>query len=202
MEKMVIHHTDFIGSFPDYRKCPEGGLPEYVFIGRSNVGKSSLINRIMGRKNLAHVSSKPGKTQSINYYMINDSWYLVDLPGYGYAKSSKSERKAWRRMILNYLEKRETLMCTFLLIDGNIPYQKSDREFMAWMGEKGLPFVIVYTKNDKSKSREYSENVKKVEEEMLEEWESLPDRFITSALNNEGIEDIRHFIEKVNGANN
>ena len=196
--QMVIHEVEFVGSFPDQRICPKAKIPEYAFIGRSNVGKSSLINQVMGRKDLAHVSKKPGKTQTLNYYLVNKQWNLVDLPGYGYAVTAKYNRKAWKKMIYNYLEKREQLMCTFLLLDGNIPFQSIDEEFMNWLGERGVPFVIVYTKVDKTKEKEIPEKLEQIETAILKHWESLPQRFITSARDAQGIEEIRQFITQVN----
>ncbi len=146
---MLIKTAKFIISNSDINKCPSPTLPEYAFIGRSNVGKSSLINMLTNHKKLAKTSSTPGKTQLINHFLINDSWYLVDLPGYGFARSSKSDRKAWKKMIDAYLLTRRNLMCTFLLIDSRIPLQKNDLEFMTWLATHQLPFVIVYTKSDK-----------------------------------------------------
>lgn len=195
---MEIHHSAYIGSFPSESKAPKDNLPEYAFIGRSNVGKSSLINMLCGRKEIAHVSKKPGKTQMLNYYLIDKSWYLVDLPGYGYAKISKRKRQDWKRMIDGYLVRRDTLLCAMVLIDANIPPQKLDVEFINWLGEKRIPFVIVYTKTDRLKPEELDVNLQQIREELLKYWNALPQEFITSALDQRGRQEILDFIESVN----
>ena len=151
---MEIKYADFVGSYPSLNQCPQSRQPEYAFIGRSNVGKSSLINMITGRKGLAKVSNTPGKTQFINYFQINGNWHLVDLPGYGYARISKSKRAAWEKMIANYLQNRANLVCTFVLLDAYIPPQPIDMEFINWLGEIQIPFVIVYTKTDRIRGGE------------------------------------------------
>lgn len=195
---MIIRDVEFVGSFEHEHQCPNDGLPEYAFIGRSNVGKSSLINMITGRKDIARISSTPGKTQTINYYKINDSWYLVDLPGYGYAKISKTARKKWRTMIERYLQLRKSLQCVFTLIDSRIPLQKNDSEFLDWLGENRIPFVIAYTKIDKVRVTKRDAHVQAIQEGLLQSWEFLPDQFVTSAETREGREDILNFIEELN----
>lgn len=195
---MNIDKAFYLASFPSEHKCPKDGKPEYAFIGRSNVGKSSLINMLCGRKDLARTSKKPGKTQMLNYYVINDAWYIVDLPGYGYAKISKTKRQEWSKMIHKYLQKRATLQCAFVLLDSNIPPQKIDMEFINWMGEMRVPFVIVYTKFDRLKKSEQDINIKLIEEELLKSWNSLPQTFITSSNNGMGREEILSFIDEIN----
>ena len=195
---MQIKTAKFIISNSDIKKCPSPNLPEYAFIGRSNVGKSSLINMLTNHKKLAKTSSTPGKTQLINHFLINDSWYLVDLPGYGYARSSKSDRKAWKKMIDTYLLTRRNLMCTFLLIDSRIPLQKNDLEFMTWLATHQLPFVIVYTKTDKLSDKKLSVSLKKIRDELLQHWETLPQEFVSSAETKAAKEEILGFIDEVN----
>ena len=195
---MEIHHSAYIGSFPSEAKAPRDGLPEYAFIGRSNVGKSSLINMLCDRKEMAHVSKKPGKTQMLNYYLIDKNWYIVDLPGYGYAKISKKKRQEWKRMIDNFLIKRETLQCAFVLIDSNIPPQRIDVEFINWLGEHRVPFVLVYTKTDRLKPEELEVNLEKIREELKKYWNELPQQFITSSLDRGGRQEILDFIESIN----
>ncbi|MCB0566933.1 MAG: YihA family ribosome biogenesis GTP-binding protein [Phaeodactylibacter sp.] len=195
---MDIKHTAFAGSYPSEPQCPTDGKPEYAFIGRSNVGKSSLVNMLTGRKNIAHISRTPGKTQLINYYLVNGEWYLVDLPGYGYARISKSKRREWRRMIEGYLQKRQTLQCAFILLDANVPPQQIDIDFINWLGKAAIPFVIVYTKTDRLKPEELEANVREIQQALLEHWNELPQQFITSAVKNEGQEGILQFISEVN----
>ena len=195
---MLIKTADYSASYPSIRKCPESKLPEYAFIGRSNVGKSSLLNMVVDRKKLALTSGKPGKTQMINYFIINKEWYLVDLPGYGYAKLSKTKRRAFRKMIDDYLQRRTTLQCTFVLIDCNIPPQAIDIEFINTLGEFRIPFVIVYTKADKSKPVQLEKNIKLIQEALLEHWNELPREFITSANERQGKEEILEYIEEIN----
>jgi len=195
---MIIREVEFIGSFEHEHQCPRTNLPEYAFIGRSNVGKSSLINSITGRKDIARISSTPGKTQTINYYLINNEWYLVDLPGYGYAKISKTARKKWAAMIEKYLLTRKPLKCVFTLIDSRIPLQKKDEEFLDSLGDNQIPFVIAYTKLDKVRKTMRNTNVSAIQEALLESWEYLPQQFLTSAVTNEGREDILNFIEEIN----
>ncbi len=194
---MIIKTAEYIASFVSVSQCPEPDKPEYAFIGRSNVGKSSLINMLTGRKALARVSNTPGKTQTINHFLINQEWYLVDLPGYGYAKISKTQRKKWETFIRSYLSKRENLQCVFLLIDGRIPPQKIDLEFADWMGELGIPFVLVFTKTDDKKKFKPA-NIKTFEKKMLETWEEMPTYFVTSARKKTGRDEVLNFITDIN----
>lgn len=173
-------------------------MPEYAFTGRSNVGKSSLINYLTNRKGLAKISGKPGKTQLINHFLINKSWYLVDLPGYGYAKSSKDSREEWIKFVHKYLEHRPNLMCVMELIDARHAPQQNDLEFMEWMGKRGIPFVMVFTKTDKLKKNELQRNMEIYEAKMLETWESMPERFLTSASSKLGAEDLLNYIGETN----
>ena len=195
---MLIKTADYSASYPDIRKCPVSDLPEYAFIGRSNVGKSSLLNMVVDRKKLALTSGKPGKTQMINYFIINKEWYLVDLPGYGYAKLSKTKRHAFRKMIDNYLQKRMNLQCTFVLLDCNIPPQDIDIEFINTLGEYRIPFAIVYTKADKSKPAEVEEKIGSIQKALLEYWNELPRQFVTSANEKKGKEEILEYIDEIN----
>ncbi len=172
--------------------------PEYAFIGRSNVGKSSLINMLMNNSKLAKVSSTPGKTQTLNHFEIDGQWYLVDLPGYGYAKTAKTDRASWKIMIDDYLMKRENLMCVFVLLDLRLPLQKNDLEFMNNLGEQGIPFVIVYTKADKVGKVSFQKNVKAITNGLLEFWEELPQQFITSSETAIGQAEILKFIDETN----
>lgn len=194
---MIIHSAEYTGSYPSEATCPKDGRVEFAFIGRSNVGKSSLINLITARKGLALTSGTPGKTQTINFFSINEEWYLVDLPGYGYARTSKVNRRKWETMIQGYLMRRESLACTFILLDANIPPQLIDIEFVNWMGEKGLPFVIVYTKTDRMKDFQRDENITRIREALLEHWNELPQEFITSAIKHAGGAELLAFIEQV-----
>jgi len=178
---MEISTAVFIKSSPGYKLCPKPDLPEFAFIGRSNVGKSSLINMLTGRKKLAKTSGTPGKTQLINHFLINDAWYLVDLPGYGFAKISKKIREQWEKMIFDYLEFRENLKTTFILIDSRIPPQQIDLDLINWFGSKGLPFVLVFTKTDKITKRQLQENLETYREKLMTEWEELPLSIISSA---------------------
>lgn len=195
---MEIHHVEYKGSFPSVLKCPEPKLPEYAFIGRSNVGKSSLINMLCGRNELAHTSKKPGKTQSLNFYLVDENWFIVDLPGYGYAKTSKVKRLEWQKMIRGYLIKRPTLQCAFVLIDANIPPQEIDVQFINFLGEMGIPFMIAYTKTDRPKPQELEENIEKIQSALLQHWNQLPRQFITSANLKTGREEILEFIQETN----
>ncbi|MCB0502194.1 MAG: YihA family ribosome biogenesis GTP-binding protein [Bacteroidetes bacterium] len=195
---MNIKHAAFIGSFTKISQCPKDPLPEYAFIGRSNVGKSSLINMLTGRKALAKVSHTPGKTKLLNYFKIDDAWYLVDLPGYGYAKVSKSERQSWDKMIRAYLANRSTLSCVFVLIDSRIPPQKIDLEFIHWLGSMQVPFVITFTKIDKIKKNAIQKQVNSFYAELKKMWEDLPECFVTSSVTNAGYEEIHGFIESIN----
>lgn len=182
--------VEFIGSFTSYEQKPERPLPEVAFIGRSNVGKSSLINYIVEKKNIARTSQTPGKTQHLNFFIYEDDWYLVDLPGYGYAKESKKKRKEWAKMIKTYLISSKQLYCVFVLIDASIPAQKLDIEFINWLGKVQIPFQIVYTKTDKSKKTQLSKNIEHIQNELLKTWESLPRQFQVSSLKKIGREEL------------
>lgn len=192
---MEIKTTIYTGSYGKVESCPIDKKPEFAFIGRSNVGKSSLINMLCGRKDLARVSQKPGKTQSINYYTINEDWHLVDLPGYGYARTSKTNRSTFSEMIRNYLTKRKEMCTAFVLIDSNIPPQKLDLAFITFLGENAVPFSIVFTKADRIKANELAKNVAAFKKEVLKIFEVLPNIFISSAERRNGKEDILTFIE-------
>lgn len=196
---MDIKTAEFIISNTELDKCPKDGKPEYAFIGRSNVGKSSLINMLTNHKKLAKTSGKPGKTQLINHFLINDEWYLVDLPGYGYAKVSKSSRALFEKFISEYLTKRESLMNIFVLLDSRLEPQKIDMEFMNWCGQKGLPFSMVFTKIDKLSSTQLQKNLAKYKKEMLKYWEELPPVFTTSSESKFGRERVLNYIEDING---
>ena len=182
----------------DVSKCPPGRLPEYAFIGRSNVGKSSLINMLMQRKGLAKTSGRPGKTQLINHFLINENWYLVDLPGYGYARVSKKDKKTFQKFITDYFLNRKQLVLGFVLIDCRHEPQKIDLEFMQWLGENQLPFAIVFTKADKLKPEALKRNVENYQKKMLESWESMPPYFITSSSKHFGREQMLDYIEAIN----
>ena len=191
---MRYFDIEFLGSYTSHRDCPKGHVPEFAFIGRSNVGKSTLINSILNRKNVAFTSSTPGKTQTINLYNVNDSFIFTDLPGFGYAKTSKKERKKWELMIEGYLQNRENLICTFFLIDSRHPLGNLDRDMLIWFGERALPFVIVYTKFDKLNQEQKSKNIQTLRTNILEDWDTLPQEFITSGETGEGIEEIHTFV--------
>ncbi len=178
---MEIKSAEFVISNTEVSKCPAPKLPEYAFIGRSNVGKSSLINMLCTRKDLAKTSGKPGKTQLINHFLINKSWYLVDLPGYGFAKVGRDAREKWHKFIEDYILERSNLMCTFVLIDSRIPPQKIDQEFMNWLGENHIPFVIAFTKIDKLSKKQFNDNITAYLLEMKKDWEEVPQCFYTSA---------------------
>ena len=195
---MQIKSADFIISNTDYKLCPKADKAEYAFIGRSNIGKSSLINLITEKKQLAKISRKPGKTQLINHFLINKEWYLVDLPGYGYATVSKKQKEEFQKIIFSYLENRESLMCLFVLLDCRHKAQKIDLEFMQWLGEKEIPFVIIFTKTDKLGKIALQKNIVNYKKEMLKEWEEIPQCFYTSTLKREGNKEILAFIEKTN----
>ncbi len=194
---MEIYQAEYKGSFPSESACPKDTRCEFAFIGRSNVGKSSLINLITGRKELALTSGKPGKTQTINFFLINNDWYLVDLPGYGYARTSKSNRRKWEIMIQGYLMRRQQLACTFVLIDANIPPQALDIEFINWLGERQLPFVIVYTKTDRLSAPKLEANLGNIRTALLEHWNQLPQEFVSSAVKRAGRQELLEFIEQV-----
>ncbi|MCQ2298682.1 MAG: ribosome biogenesis GTP-binding protein YihA/YsxC [Bacteroidales bacterium] len=195
---MNIKSATFVVSNNDYRKCPQTGLPEYAFIGRSNVGKSSLINMLTRQKDLAKTSGRPGKTQLINHFIINEEWYLVDLPGYGYARISKTARDKWQKMISDYFVNREQLINTFVLIDSRIPPQKIDLEFISFLGRNGVPLSIIFTKIDKEKQREVMANVKAFKLALSEEWEELPQMFLTSSVTGYGRDQVLDYIDAIN----
>ena len=195
---MIIKKAEFVISNTDPAKCPQDRLPEYAFIGRSNVGKSSLINMLTGRKGLAMTSSTPGKTQLINHFLINDEWYIVDLPGYGYAQKGKKGREKIREIIDAYLDEREALTCLFLLLDCRHEPQKIDLEFITRLGENGIPFSVIFTKIDKISSSKLKENIEKYKAKLLETWEELPPVFITSSERKTGREELLNYIEDIN----
>ncbi len=196
---MEVVNADFLKSSSTINQCPKPDRPEYAFIGRSNVGKSSLINSICNRKSLAKTSSTPGKTQLINHFTINKGlWYLVDLPGYGYAKVSKKLRSSFSKIILDYIGKRENLMCLFVLIDSRLPLQNNDLNFMNLMVENGVPISIILTKTDKLNKTEFERTLNEYKNQLLEHWEELPPMFYTSAVKGNGKEEILSFIDEIN----
>lgn len=194
---MKIKSAEFSISNSRADRCPDGNMPEFAFIGRSNVGKSSLINMLTGRKGLAMTSSTPGKTMLINHFIINGEWYLVDLPGYGYAKRSKKDTEALGRMIRYYVTERSQLTCLFVLIDSRHTPQKIDLDFITMLGEEGVPFGIIFTKADKSSGSKVAQNVKAFRQKLLETWEEMPPYFITSSENGKGREEVLEYIEEV-----
>ncbi len=195
---MKIKSAEFIMSNSEVAKCPKGRIPEYAFIGRSNVGKSSLINMLMDRKNLAKTSGRPGKTQLINHFIINGNWHLVDLPGYGYARVSKKAKKTFQKFITDYFETREQLVLAFVLVDCRHEPQPIDMEFMAYLGEQEIPFQIVFTKGDKLKPNALLRNIAAYEQKMLETWEEMPSYFTTSASKYIGREELLSYIDSLN----
>ena len=195
---MNIKSATFCVSSPNYRKCPDDRRPEYAFIGRSNVGKSSLINMLTGVKGLAKTSGRPGKTQLINHFLINNEWYLVDLPGYGYARTSKTSREKWSTMMRDYFLHREALTNVYVLIDSRIPPQRIDIEFITFLGANGIPLSIVFTKTDKEKQREVMTNIKAMKKALAELWEELPPMFLTSSLTGYGRDALLDNIEQIN----
>ncbi|TXE09539.1 YihA family ribosome biogenesis GTP-binding protein [Gelidibacter salicanalis] len=194
----MIKTAEFIMSNSDVDKCPKDTLPEYAFIGRSNVGKSSLINMLTNHKNLAKTSGRPGKTQLINHFLINKSWFLVDLPGYGYARVSKSSKKKFQKFITDFFEKRQQLVSAFVLIDLRHEPQKIDLEFMEYMGESGIPFSIIFTKADKLKPKAIARNAEAYMKELLKTWEETPNYFITSSTSAVGRDEVLQFIDETN----
>lgn len=195
---MLIKSANFVKSSSKWQECPEPNIAEYAFIGRSNVGKSSLINAMMNKKYLAKTSQTPGKTQLINHFLVNEEWYLTDLPGYGYAKVSKSQRKDFEKLITNYILNRKNLVNLFILVDIRHTPQKIDLEFMEWCAESGIPFSVIFTKADKLKPNAITQNVETYQQKLLETWEELPELYITSAERKEGGENILNFIEHTN----
>lgn len=199
---MEIKSAEFVISNTDYRKCPEGNLNEYAFIGRSNVGKSSLINMLTGRKKLALTSATPGKTLLINHFLINQSWYLVDLPGYGYAQRSKKVQDEIQRIIQSYILNRSQMACLFLLVDSRLEPQKIDLEFLEWLGENGIPFAIIFTKADKLGHGKVKTNVRNYLKKLEEQWETLPPYFISSSEDRTGRDEILNYIDEINKSQN
>ena len=195
---MTIKDAKFLMSNTRFEFLPPANLPEYAFIGRSNVGKSSLINMLVQRKGLAKTSSVPGKTVAINHFIVNNAWYLVDLPGYGYAQHSKKTREQWRVMINNYITRRRNLVTTFVLVDARLEPQNNDLGFMEWLGESQVPFCIVFTKADKVSKAELQKNVDAMKARLLEDWEELPPIFVTSAEKRQGRDEILDYIEAQN----
>jgi GTP-binding protein len=198
MAKKITLQSEFVKSSAELSQFPEENLPEYAFIGRSNVGKSSLINMLTERKELAKISGQPGKTQLINHFLINKEWYLTDLPGYGYAKISKTMRVEWKKMIDSYLLGRKNLIATFLLIDGRHLPMKIDLEFIEWMAENGLPFFLVFTKTDKKKSALTADVLDAYKKELSKTWEELPEMIVTSSRTKIGREEVLQLIENIN----
>jgi GTP-binding protein len=195
---MEIRSAKYLISSPKVELCPPADKPEFAFIGRSNVGKSSLINMLTNQSKLAKTSASPGKTQMINHFLINDSWYIVDLPGYGYAKVSQQQRANWQKMISGYLQERSNLMTVFVLIDSRLKPQQLDLDFIAQLGEWGIPFNLIFTKADKSTQREAHQNMRRFIEKMKEEWEFIPRSFMTSAVKFLGRKEILSYIEELN----
>lgn len=194
---MLIRNAKYTASYTDVEKCPAAETPEFAFIGRSNVGKSSLINMLVNSKHLVKVSETPGKTQTLNYFLINDSFNFVDLPGYGFARVSKTERKNWRKMIENYLTKRKQLLCVFVLVDSRHEPQQIDIDFINNLGEWQVPFVVVFTKTDKISRNESIRNMKLTENVLKQNWESLPPFFRTSAVTREGQKELLGYIDNL-----
>ncbi|MEN3325032.1 ribosome biogenesis GTP-binding protein YihA/YsxC [Mariniflexile soesokkakense] len=195
---MHIKSAEFVMSNSDVTKCPKGLLPEYAFIGRSNVGKSSLINMLTSRKSLAKTSGRPGKTQLINHFLINKNWHLVDLPGYGYARVSKNAKKTFQKFITQYFGLREQLVTAFVLVDIRHDPQPIDLEFMQWLGENGIPFSIIFTKADKLKPNAILRDVEAYKNVLLETWETMPNYFITSSSNETGKDEVLNYIDELN----
>jgi GTP-binding protein len=197
---MLIKNATFLKSVTNVKDCPKSIAHDFAFIGRSNVGKSSLINMLVNRKQLAKTSGKPGKTQTINFFLINDRWHLVDLPGYGWAGVSKEKKIEWVAFVRDYLQKRQNLYCLFILVDIRHDPQSIDLEFINWAGENRIPFAIVFTKSDKISKSKIVSSIAKYKKRLLKDWESLPEIFITSSLKNNGKEEILNFIDKINSA--
>ncbi len=198
MKNIIIKSVKFAGSCVNLQECPKPVFPEYAFVGRSNVGKSSLINMITNRKKIARISNSPGKTRCINHYLINEQWYMVDLPGYGFAKVSMKERESWRKIINQYIRGRKNLLCTFLLIDSRHTLQKSDDDFIKWLGTEQIPFILLFTKADKIKYKHLQKNIDTYKSALSESWDELPEYILTSAVTKLGRKEILEFIEKTN----
>lgn len=196
-KNMEIVKAEYVASYVREEQCPNDDMPEFAFIGRSNVGKSSLINTITGRKDLAKVSKQPGKTQKLNFFNIEDAWYLVDLPGYGYAKTPKKLREEWIKMIKFYLKNRQKLALAFVLLDSRHTLQKIDLEFLTWCGEVGLPIAIIYTKCDKPSEWELNKNLTSIRNGVLQFWEEMPPQFMSSSNTNQGREEILTYITDI-----
>ena len=196
--KMDITNAEFVISNTDVRKCPTGTFPEYAFIGRSNVGKSSLINMLTGRKGLAMTSATPGKTMLINHFLINKEWYLVDLPGYGYAQRGKKMMEKIQKLIEYYVLEREQMTCLFVLIDSRLEPQRIDLEFIEWLGENGIPFALIFTKADKLTNGKVKDNVNKYLKKLTEQWEELPPHFVSSSEKKTGRQEILDYIDSIN----
>jgi len=197
LPRMEIQHASFLKSSTNLAQCPKEGRAEFAFIGRSNVGKSSLINMLCQRKNLAKTSSKPGKTQMINHFEVDDHWYIVDLPGYGWSKVSKSKKADWGRMIEEYLTARESLACLFVLVDGRLEPQKIDYDFLQWLGEQAIPFVIVFTKTDKLSKNKVQANIAKHVKKLKKTWDPIPHYLVTSSEKGWGREEMLAYIGEV-----
>ena len=195
---MQIKQAEFVVSNADYKKCPDHDKPEFAFVGRSNVGKSSLINMLTGRKALAMTSSTPGKTMLINHFLINDSWYLVDLPGYGYAQRGKKAMEQLSHLISSYVALREQLTCLFVLIDSRLEPQKIDLEFIHFLGENGVPFALIFTKSDKTKRSQLGGNVARFLNALKKEWDELPPHFVTSSADRSGRDEVLDYIDQIN----
>ena len=193
-----VKDAQFLGSFARTEACPESNIPEYAFIGRSNVGKSSLVNMITGRKALAKVSRTPGKTQLLNFFKINNQWNLVDLPGYGYARLAKTKRAEFSKMIKHYLKNRDQLTCLFVLIDGSIGPQELDMEFLKFLGQESVPYSIIYTKTDKETQNIVIKNIQAIKKRLLQDWSDLPLQFATSATKRRGGNELLDYIEQLN----
>jgi GTP-binding protein len=194
---MKIISAEFVKSSSKVSECPPEGKPEIAFIGRSNVGKSSLINMLTGRRKLARISVSPGKTRLINHFMINGKWYLVDLPGYGYARVSKGERRKFGKLIEDYISKRESLVAVLVLVDSRLTPQKSDLDFITWLGMNGVPFSVVFTKTDKPSKKDLNGNIRIFKEELKKNWEELPLLFLTSSAKKTGREELLSFLEEI-----
>ncbi len=195
---MIIKTAEYLQSEADWRKCPAPNLPEYAFIGRSNVGKSSLINMLVNNKSLAKTSSKPGKTQTINHFLVNKNWYLVDLPGYGFAKTSKTNRAKWQKMISDYLLFRENLQLVFVMVDSRLEPQQIDVDFINNLGESGIPFAIIFTKMDKVSTGKSMSNIQKMKNVLADTWDEMPVMMKSSAVSGLGKDEILNFIEEIN----